>query len=259
MRIAIFRKGGKLMLAAAVVASILASFAGVGTAYSAEEDKEKIALSLANLLRAARSVISDNQEHINDHREGFKGLSSDMVILTAKEYYEIDTGQALDDIDPSSLQGELIRAELDAIAEVMDEVQERINRKGVGFKGFLPDIFAVDVAKRFRAKAGATASLKVTAPRRVLRNRANAPDKWEDGVIEKTLVTKDHPKGQHVTVEMFDSGKQAFRLVLPEYYRQSCLQCHGGPKGSYDITGRKKEGAVLGDLGGVISVSIFGS
>lgn len=259
MRFAIFKKGSKVTLAAAVVASILASFAGFGTAYSAEENKETIALSLANLLRAARSVISDNQEHINDHTEGFKGLSSDMVILTAKEYYEIDTGQALDDIDPSSLQGELIRAELDAIAEVIDEVQERINRKGVGFKGFLPDIFAVDVADRFRAKAGSSASLKVTAPRKVLRNRANAPDKWEDGVIEKTLASKEHTKGKHVTAEMFESGKQTFRLVLPEYYRKSCLQCHGGPKGSYDITGRKKEGADLGDLGGVISVSIFGS
>lgn len=259
MRFAIFRRGSKVTLAATVVASILATLIGAKTAYSVEEDKETIALSMANLLRAARSVISDNQEHINDHTEGFKGLSSDMVILTAKEYYEIDTGKNLDDVDPSSLQGELIRAELDAIAEVIDEVQERINRKGVGFKGFLPDIFAVQVAEKFRAKAGTSASLKVTAPRRVLRNRSNAPDKWEDGVIEKTLNSDDHPKGKHVTAEMFDSGRQAFRLVLPEYYRQSCLQCHGGPKGSYDITGRRKEGAALGDLGGVISVSIFGS
>ena len=53
-------------------------------------------------------------------------------------------------------------------------------------------------------------------------------------------------------------GKQAFRLILPEYYKESCLGCHGGPKGERDITGGKKEGGVLGELGGAISVAIYG-
>ena len=66
MRFAVFSRGGKVTLAAILLASILSSVAGIGPAYSVEEDKETIALSLANLLRAARSVISDNQEHIND-------------------------------------------------------------------------------------------------------------------------------------------------------------------------------------------------
>ena len=52
-------------------------------------------------------------------------------------------------------------------------------------------------------------------------------------------------------------GRNAFRLILPEYYKQSCLSCHGGPKGERDITGGKKEGGKLGELGGAISVTLF--
>ena len=46
-------------------------------------------------------------------------------------------------------------------------------------------------------------------------------------------------------------------MLLPEYYRESCLTCHGGPKGETDITGYPKEGGKVGDLGGVISIVIF--
>ena len=36
-----------------------------------------------------------------------------------------------------------------------------------------------------------------------------------------------------------------------------CLNCHGDPKGELDITGGKKEGGQLGELGGAISVVIY--
>jgi hypothetical protein len=43
---------------------------------------------------------------------------------------------------------------------------------------------------------------------------------------------------------------------VPEYYVASCLSCHGTPKGEIDVTGYPKEGAALGDLGGVISIKL---
>ncbi|MZH15354.1 MAG: DUF3365 domain-containing protein [Nitrospinae bacterium] len=52
-------------------------------------------------------------------------------------------------------------------------------------------------------------------------------------------------------------GKDAFRLILPEYYKQACLNFHGEPKGSKDITGGKKEGSKLGELSGAISFAIY--
>ena len=46
-------------------------------------------------------------------------------------------------------------------------------------------------------------------------------------------------------------------MAVPEYYAASCLSCHGGPKGDIDVTGYPKEGGSEGDLGGVISISLY--
>jgi hypothetical protein len=132
-----------------------------------------------------------------------------------------------------------------------------INQEGIGLKGFLPAVFARLVTKRFSAEMGDIADIKLTAPKKYVRNRANRPDKWENDVIENVFKAPDHETGQHVMAMTEKKGQPAFRLILPEYYKESCLACHGEPKGERDITGGKKEGGVLGELGGAISVTIF--
>lgn len=228
-----------------------------GSAVSAAEDNEAIAKSMAALLRSARAVISSKQKHINDASVGHKGVTADFVLAQAKVNYMKATGVDIDSIDPATLQGELLAAEMEAIAEVVEDAQETINEKGVGLKGFLPAIFARLVTERFRDKKGDIADIKLTAPKKYVRNRANRPDKWENEVIETVFKQPSHKKGQSVSAVTEKKGRLAFRLILPEYYKQSCFACHGGPKGELDITGGKKEGGVLGELGGAISISIF--
>ncbi len=228
-----------------------------GSAVSAAEDNEAIALSMATLLRSARAVISNKQKHINDASVGHKGVTADFVMEQAKANYKKATGVDFDSIDAASLQGRLLTAEMAAIAEVVDEAQDNINQEGVGLKGFLPAVSARLATERFRLKKGEIADIKLTAPKKYVRNRANRPDKWEHEVIENVFKAPDHETGQHVTVMTQKKGQPAFRLILPEYYKESCLACHGEPKGERDITGGKKEGGVLGELGGAISVSIF--
>ncbi len=218
---------------------------------------EEIALSLATLLRASRAVISKNQKHINDPKVGDKGLSADVVVKAAKENYKKAAGHSIDSIDPASAQGKLIQAELKAITEVMNDAQDNINTKGKGLKGFLPAVFARLVTQKFKTSAAGGATIKLTAPKDYVRNRANRPDKWEANIIESRFRSADHPKNQHVAEVGKVKGKDAFRLILPEYYKQGCLACHGEPKGEKDITGGKKEGGKLGELGGAISVTIF--
>ena len=184
-------------------------------------------------------------------------LSAAVVVQIAKDNYKKSTGTDIDSIDAASLHGQLIAAELKAISDVMDEAQSTINQKGVELKGFLPAIFARLVTEKFRAAVGDKASLKITAPKDYLRNRANRPDKWESNIMESMFRSPTYEKGKpQITVAEVD-GRSAFRLILPEYYGESCLSCHGGPKGERDITGGKKEGGTLGELGGAISVTIF--
>ncbi len=218
---------------------------------------EEIALSMSTLLRSARAVISDKQKHINNPDIGDKGLSADVVVGIAKENYKKATGTDIDSIDPDSLHGQLIAAELQAVSDVMDDAQSTINEQGKGLKGFLPAIFARLVTQQFGAAVGDKATIKLTAPKNYVRNRANRPDKWEHKVIETMFRSPDHETGKHFAETTDVKGKPAYRLILPEYYKESCLACHGGPKGERDITGGKKEGGTLGELGGAISVVIF--
>ena len=251
------RCGRKIALGVFLGAFCVSLFAGAGHVSSAINENEEIALSMATLLRSARAVISKNQNLINDASKGDKGLSGEAVLATAKENYKKASGTDIDSIDFSTPQGELLLAEMQAIVEVMDEAQPLINQEGTAFKGFLPAIFARLVTEKFRAKKGEVADIKLTAPKDYVRNRANRPDKWEHKVIEEQFKSASHPNGQHVAEMADKKGKEAFRLILPEYYKESCLACHGGPKGERDVTGGKKEGGTLGELGGAISIVIF--
>jgi hypothetical protein len=220
-------------------------------------DQERIAANLATLFRSARAVISDNQKLINDETKGDKGLTAQKVVDLARENYKKATGKDLAVADRAALEGKLIQAMLDSIKEVMDKAQPLINKPGVGFKGFLPAVFGKQVADAFRRKAEGAADIKLTAPKGYVRNRANVPDAWEDQVIEGKFKGNGWAKGQAYTELKEHKGKPAYRLMIPEYYGASCLACHGEPKGAVDISGGKKEGGKLDELGGAISVAIY--
>jgi hypothetical protein len=227
-----------------------------GTAIG-QQDDTAIALRLADLLRAARAVISRNQELINDPSKGDKGLTGDRVLADALEAYLQETGQDPRETDPQSLEGKLLQAQMDAIHEVVDENQPTINAEGVAFKGFIPAIFGRLVTERFGEKVGTEARMKITAPERLVRNRKARPDAWEISVIEEKFSSPDWPSGQPFSEEVEVEGRPAFRIMVPEYYSASCLTCHGGPAGEMDITGYPKEGGKEGDLGAAISITLF--
>ena len=86
---------------------------------------------------------------------------------------------------------------------------------------------------------------------------ASTPDAWETEVIDTHLLGADWPEGDvfHQVAEV--SGRDAYRVLVPEYYSEGCLSCHGGPAGQIDVTGYPMEGGALGDLGGVISITLF--
>ncbi|MGF1741381.1 DUF3365 domain-containing protein [Vibrio profundum] len=218
----------------------------------ANSDPE-VSQELTTLYRASRKVISVNQKHINDASIGDKGLSGEVVKEQALSNYAEATGTPLDVNNLTNAQS----AMLSAVVFVMDGNQELINEKGVGFKGFLPAIFARQVADEFSTKMAGKMKIKLTAPKSYVRNRANRPDKWESNVIETKFKSADYKKGTPFYEESSVKGKQAFRFILPEYYGKSCLGCHGTPKGERDITGGKKEGGTLGELGGAISLVIY--
>ena len=230
--------------------------AEVAVAQTSADDRAT-ALSIATMLRSARSVIGSKQAEINEASDGDKGLTGDVILAEAVEAYLSTAGKDPREVDQASLEGKLLDAQMAAIVEIMDENQVTINRPGVEFKGFVPAVFTRLVNERFTEKVGDLAAIKVTAPLDLIRNRKARPDAWESGVIEDELTAADWPRGEVFEDVAAVQGRDAYRMLMPEYYGEGCLSCHGAPAGDIDVTGYPKEGGALGDLGGVISITLF--
>jgi hypothetical protein len=244
-------RGLSLLLVASSI--LISGVAGLGAANDATESRT-VADSLAKMLQSARAVISKHQDDINDPKRADKGLTAAVVLAEADANYKAATGTDPASYDPATRQGRMLKAQRDAIVEVINDNQAIINREGLGFKGFIPATFARLVNEAFARKVEGGATIKVTAPPELVRNRKARPDEWEVDVIKTRFLKPDWKAGTPYAETVEVKGKPAFRMMVPEYYAASCLSCHGTPKGTLDITGYPREGAAEHDLGGVISV-----
>ena len=245
----------------ALLKLILVISLGLGSsvvqAAAATDADSALGNKLADMLRASRSVVSGSQPLINDAAIGDKGFTGVKLVREAETIYAERVGAQLLDDDLSARDRRLLDAQRQAMRLVVDDHQGEINRPGVGFKGFIPAVFARLANEEFVAIAGSEARIRVTAPSALVRNRKARPDTWERNILETRLLAPDWPTGKPFTEEVEFEGRPAFRMLLPEYYRASCLTCHGEPKGESDITNYPKEGGKVGDLAGAISIVIF--
>ncbi|MEE4187190.1 MAG: DUF3365 domain-containing protein [Roseobacter sp.] len=212
---------------------------------------------LAAVLRAGRSVVSNNQSLINDPASVNKGLTGEAFQQEVIAIYLKKTGQHPLHEDQPEEQRILTQTQLNAMVEVIDENQDIINADGIAFKGFIPAVFARLVNEKFGDDMATQAAVKVTAPPELVRNRKARPDDWEKTVIEEKFRAGDWPVGEAFFEDTAVNGKSAFRMLIPEYYSASCLSCHGSPAGETDVTGFPKEGGQLGELAGAISITLY--
>jgi hypothetical protein len=247
---------------AVFVCAVCAAALGLPTtSTTADNDQDakdtEIAKSLAAMLSAGLTVISRNQVLIDSPDIEDKGLDGRTVLEQARKVYQDATGSDPSEIDPSSRHARLLEVEMNAIVDVMNAHQRELNQRGVGFKGFIPATFGRLITESFSKGAGGDAEIKITAPPEFIRNRKARPDNWEGAVIREKLLSPSWPKGQYYAAVADSKGRMAFRVTVPEYYSASCLNCHGSPKGQIDVTGYPKEGRSEGDLGGVISITLY--
>ena len=246
----------RLACAAALLSAMLLSTIFGHAADEPSQEDIRIARSLATMLQSARAVVSRHQQLINDPAIGDKGLTGEVVLEEAVANYRKEIGADPKTVDPASYEGRMLKAQMEAVVEVMDANQATINTKGLGFKGFIPATFARLVNEAFARRVDGEATIKATAPPELVRNRKARPDEWETAVIRDYLQKADWPKGQIYAGVDASSGEARARIMVPEYYGASCMSCHGGPKGELDISGYPKEGASEGDLGGAISIGL---
>ncbi len=223
---------------------------GVGLSASpvlASEEGETSEL-LIKLVKLGRGVVSEHQDLINDANKAAKGFTGDFLAAQVAERFRNQTKIDLSRVS-NVPQYNVLLSLLEAEKEVVDDAQLVINKQGVGFKGFLPAIFARKTGERFYKKTGIRIKLTGTD----YRNPSNRPDEFETEVL-RLFSDARHPKGQQYAKATMLNGKPVYRLMDPEYAGASCLSCHGNPKGERDVTGMRKEGWKEGDLAGALSV-----
>lgn len=208
---------------------------------------------LAVLMDAGRVVLGKAQPTINNPRLEDKGFSPSVFEGRLRKEFQTRTGHDLRNLPSSTMPEQAKPLLLKLIFLMLKEVhdaQPDINKKGIGFKGFIPATFATKVAQNFTKETGL--KLRQIGPPGIdSRNPANKPDEQEEQTL--LLIQKNHPRvGDHVMeLQLPDHSVQ---VLLPLFYTRQCLGCHGKPKGEVDISGYEKEGFKEGDLGGAISV-----
>lgn len=219
-------------------------------AQTSPKDSEQAAHLLATFLNAGRVVIEHNQLLINDPRKGDKGFTPEVFErLVLDEFFQqthIDLKHPPSSLPSSTV--DLLSMLLLASKEVVADAQLVINQRGVGYKNFIPASFGSQAARKFSKRSKVTMKQTTLDP----RNLKNTPDAYEETVL-KRLATQ--PAVTTPVVEWIDGGR-LLRTLMPIYYSEDCLTCHGNPKGILDISGYPREGARAGELAGAISIQI---
>lgn len=231
---------------------VLSGAAAMALALSASPgfaaNEAEVAEHLIDLVKIGRSVMSEQMANINDATKADKGFTGGYMAAQVIERFKKKT--KIDLRIPNVVpQAGLYLALVEAEKDVVDEAQPVINRPGIGFKGFIPAVFARKTGEHFFKKTGV--KLKLTGID--YRNVNNRPDDFEAEVL-RMFSDPRHPKGQTYVRNTMLDGKPVLRMMDPEYAGASCLNCHGTPKGEKDLTGGRKEGWKEGDLAGAISV-----
>ena len=237
------------VVARGLVGSLLVWMLVTGSPVHAANEAETGEL-LVKLVQAGRGVVAENQELINDASKGDKGFTP--KVFEGKQIAKFKEKTSIDLSKPDgSSQARQLLALLEAGKEVVEDNQFKINKQGIGFKGFIPAVWGRLTGEKFGQKTGI--KLKLTGMD--YRFPSNKPDEFEAEVL-KLFADASYPKGKEYTRMTVVNGKPALRMMAPEYAGKGCLGCHGEPAGERDITGNKKEGWKEGGLAGAISLII---
>lgn len=231
-----------LFIAAAVFATALhTSHAG--------EKEESIATAMVEYLISGRVVLAQNQKLINDSTKGDKGFTADVYERQVRKEFLNRTSVDITEMGTSDDFGKALSDIHLSAKEVVTDAQRQINEPGKDFKGFNPAAFGARVGSLLQKRS----DIQIKQTSLHFRASYNKPDEYESAVLKKF---ESGEKEQRHNEETTFNGKKAFRQMVPVYIAKACLNCHGDPAGTIDVSGHKKEGYKEGELRGAISIVV---
>ncbi|MSQ77424.1 MAG: DUF3365 domain-containing protein [Nitrospiraceae bacterium] len=107
-----------------------------------------------------------------------------------------------------SAQTRLLLALLEAGREVVADNQFKINKQGIGFKGFIPAVWGRLAGEKFGQKTG----IRLKLTNMDYRFPGNKPDEFEAEVL-KLFADANYPKGKEYTRMTVVNGKSALTMT----------------------------------------------
>lgn len=200
---------------------------------------------LARGVIAARLIIFAYAGKFVDPALGDKGFSGEVFERQWRAVLEGDM------IDATPNQKRIFEKLIWAGRQVMDNNQDRINTKGVGWKNFLPAKWEREMGQVFTARTG----IIIKQPGRAYRSPVNVPDDAERAALVHYIKA-----GYAENTPLMSTAKwgkqEVYRHMEPIRLMPPCLPCHGKPKGALDLVGFEKDGLESGDVIGLMSVTI---
>ncbi|MFT4924103.1 MAG: hypothetical protein ACI8WB_000181 [Phenylobacterium sp.] len=238
---------------------LMLTFAGPSHAAADDAKMKGIIGDISKMYLASMVYIFKNQKLINQEGGDKKDLFGQNFINNIKTTYK---GRYKADFPAEDHNAKKMLVQ--AMIEVMEDNRALLSDTEIGFKGFIPAIYAFQLAEKLSVK-GVGLKIKFTRTKEGLRNRLNSPDEWEMATMEKV---KKEPKPYYDSNAVLN-GKPAYRQFTPLPMKPFCLNCHGIPeqnplnKGkdksawtSTDVTGFTMENWKITDFGGGVSISI---
>lgn len=199
---------------------------------------------IAQALARGRLVIFSYMGKLTDPKLGDKGFTGDYFA----EQWLAALEPMLIDITPE--QRRILDKLVWAGKRSIENNQDRLNAKGVGWKHFLPAKWARETGLMFNSRTG----IVTRQPARNYRHPSNAPDELDKVVLAK--FSQPDYNGEAYGEESMMGKQPVYRYFDPVRLMEPCLACHGKPKGEPDVLGFRKDGLEAGDVIGLISVAV---
>jgi general secretion pathway protein A len=208
------------------------------------EEAHDTATKIAQAIFAGRMVIFSQMSKLTDASIGDKGYTGDV--------FEKQWRAAIEHllIDASPNQQRIMEKVLWAGKQAIDNNQDRLNVQGVSWKHFLPAKWEREMGSLLNARTG----ILTKQPARNYRNPVNVPDPTERETLAR-FIKPGFDGGPYGTFAQM--GKQeVYRYMEPIRLIPPCMGCHGKPQGEPDMLGFEKDGMDVGDVIGLMSVTI---
>jgi hypothetical protein len=229
------------------------------TTYANDEEMKVVVGEVSKMYLASMGYIFKNQATINATDANKDALFGQAFVDNIKKGYKAKFKSDWPKEDHYAK-----KMLVQSMIEVMEDNRALLYDQQIGFKGFIPAIFAFQLAEKLTVK-GVGLKIKFTRTKEGLRNRLNAPDEWEVATMAKFAK---EPRVYYDANGMVN-GRAAYRQFTPLPMKPFCLKCHGAiamnplnkgkPESEWtniDPTGFAMEDWKITDFGGGVSISI---